>query len=77
LIILASQERFELPTDGLEGRCSIQLSYWDIFLIRCDDTKYFTTDYSFRQPLFLFQRKKQAKGKGIIVTTIPLQIPAR
>lgn len=27
--MLASQERFELPTDGLEGRCSIQLSYWD------------------------------------------------
>jgi hypothetical protein len=27
---MASQERFELPTDGLEGRCSIQLSYWDI-----------------------------------------------
>ncbi len=26
----ASQERFELPTDGLEGRCSILLSYWDI-----------------------------------------------
>ena len=29
--LLASQERFELPTDGLEGRCSIQLSYWDKF----------------------------------------------
>jgi hypothetical protein len=26
-----SQERFEPPTDALEGRCSIQLSYWDIF----------------------------------------------
>jgi hypothetical protein len=25
-----SQERFELPTDALEGRCSIQLSYWDM-----------------------------------------------
>ena len=24
--ILASAERFELPTHGLEGRCSIQLS---------------------------------------------------
>ena len=24
---MAMQERFELPTDGLEGRCSIQLSY--------------------------------------------------
>jgi Cu/Ag efflux pump CusA len=29
---IASQERFELPTDGLEGRCSIQLSYWDMVL---------------------------------------------
>ncbi len=28
--LMASQERFELPTDGLEGRCSIQLSYWDL-----------------------------------------------
>ena len=27
--LLASQKRFELPTHGLEGRCSIQLSYWD------------------------------------------------
>ncbi len=31
---MASQERFELPTDGLEGRCSIQLSYWDIIMER-------------------------------------------
>src|SRR5690606_24174407 len=31
--VMASQERFELPTDGLEGRCSIQLSYWDIIVI--------------------------------------------
>jgi hypothetical protein len=30
---MASQKRFELPTHGLEGRCSIQLSYWDsVFL---------------------------------------------
>jgi hypothetical protein len=27
--LLASQKRFELLTHGLEGRCSIQLSYWD------------------------------------------------
>ena len=27
--LMASQKRFELPTHGLEGRCSIQLSYWD------------------------------------------------
>lgn len=27
-----SQERFELPTHALEGRCSIQLSYWDIMI---------------------------------------------
>ena len=29
--LLGSQKRFELPTHGLEGRCSIQLSYWDKF----------------------------------------------
>jgi hypothetical protein len=28
--VMASQERFELPTHALEGRCSIQLSYWDM-----------------------------------------------
>lgn len=26
---MASRKRFELPTDALEGRCSIQLSYRD------------------------------------------------
>jgi len=25
-LVVASPERFELPTHGLEGRCSIQLS---------------------------------------------------
>lgn len=30
ILIIASQEGFEPPTDGLEGRCSILLSYWDV-----------------------------------------------
>ena len=29
LNVMASQEGFEPPTHALEGRCSIQLSYWD------------------------------------------------
>ena len=29
---MASSERLELPTDGLEGRCSILLSYEDSFI---------------------------------------------
>ena len=29
-VIMASMERFELPTDGLEDRYSIQLSYMEI-----------------------------------------------
>ncbi len=28
-VLMASRKRFELPTDALEGRCSIQLSYRD------------------------------------------------
>ena len=27
---MVSQEGFEPPTHGLEGRCSIQLGYWTI-----------------------------------------------
>lgn len=32
LFVIASWEGFEPPTDGLEGHCSIQLSYQDKFL---------------------------------------------
>ncbi len=28
--LLASQKGFEPPTPALGGRCSIQLSYWDV-----------------------------------------------
>ena len=31
---MARQERLELPTYCLEGSCSIQLSYWRIFMER-------------------------------------------
>lgn len=34
LNLITSQKGFEPLTDGLEGRCSILLSYWDIFAIR-------------------------------------------
>ena len=33
LILLVRQPRFELGTYGLEGRCSIQLSYWRIMML--------------------------------------------
>jgi hypothetical protein len=45
--LVASQERFELPTDGLEGRCSIQLSYWDkdnVYKFNCSTTSWLYVD---------------------------------
>ena len=32
LLFMARSERFELPTDGFEVRCSIQLSYERTYL---------------------------------------------
>lgn len=50
---MASQERFELPTDGLEGRCSILLSYWDIILISyLEDIFYYSRQINESQQLF-------------------------
>jgi hypothetical protein len=50
---MASQERFELPTDGLEGRCSILLSYWDIILISyLEDIFYYSRQIYESQQLF-------------------------
>ena len=40
LFVIASWEGFEPPTDGLEGHCSIQLSYQDIFNTRIIISKY-------------------------------------
>lgn len=37
---MASQEGFEPPTHALEGRCSIQLSYWDIIKSESSHKKY-------------------------------------
>ena len=33
---MVSQARFELATIGLEIRCSIQLSYWDVKVLQCN-----------------------------------------
>ena len=53
---LVSQERFERPTDALEGRCSIQLSYWDMNKLFSMLIHYTILFFNF-QYLFLIFRK--------------------
>jgi hypothetical protein len=43
-IPITSQERFELPTDALEGRCSIQLSYWDMAFLAAKHQRPYSMD---------------------------------
>ncbi len=51
MLFVTSQEGFEPPTDGLEGRCSILLSYWDKLKLPFQaQQKYFS----------MYQKRKQA-----------------
>ena len=54
---MVSQEGFEPPTPGLEGLCSIQLSYWPI----CKCNNYYNAKKQICQPKFKKSRKNVEK----------------
>ena len=57
---MVSQEGFEPPTLGLEGQCSIQLSYWPI----CECNNYYNANLGICQLKIKNMQKKY--GKNII-----------
>lgn len=67
---MASQERFELPTDGLEGRCSIQLSYWDINYQIKDKFYYISLTINCQHKTDIFL-KTMEQGKKIRFPRVP------